>query len=736
MTRRRSGYDVRPLMLRELREQLPLIFLSLVAMLTMPAKCFLQAQQIEQDYADIDSFIMLAYADVSTYIVIAAMAVLTAMVLFHYLHNAQQTNFYHSQPMKRQTMFWSRFLTGLAILIPTYLIGAALTYACCMTIDAGATAVPRVFGEKLLIELALMLIVYAASVLSCVLSGSAVVALILTVGIQYGAMLLWLCGLIIVDWFYPAKLLLISDFEYGFLSPIYNTLTRFALTPDYSTDLHDYNTDLTDGMFYSREALYCAIAYLLAAVIITLLAVGLYRLRKSERTGKAMAFPVLRTPIKYIAMTICAVICAAWMFKMTDMKLTFYLGLAIGMFAAHFILEIMFARSLRAMFSHQLSLWIYVIAACACVVLLRLDVTGFNTELPDRTDIVAANVFSDEKALSCTYVENQDGTIKSSRWIYDKLTEDMLAERENVDAIYAMAQRGAASMREYRFGITENERYNIAFTLSDGSVFVRSYYLGSSDLGSEEMQVLTERASDVRFSGEYLGTRTSAANVDASQTSSILVVNGSQIYDGGTTIDDPEVIAQLLESIKNESQTLTKKYVTHHLPVMVLHVNGAGAERAQNASYLGNIIDTQLECIKSDDYNIPLYACEKNTVKLLQAQGIKVARYDYGDIDRITFDVSEAETESYGNMLRDSVTVSWSGKVNDADDFEYVLSGSAADAIWECCDPAAYNMRDDSCYMYIDAKDYSCSVSYMSGSAPSGLNRFKIQDDSETSDTE
>ncbi len=729
MTRKNSGYKTGQLMRRELRRQLPLAFLSVLAMLlVLPGQLLLDIQSINQrligSQLDLNGALEeLAedlYLDPLTGLLLIALPILVAMTLFHYLHVPQQTAFYHAQPMRRSALFRSRFWTGILLQVPPYLVSVLLMFAICAASGYGDILSLRLFGSKLLVELGLLFVIYAVSVLSCVLTGSAVAALVLNFGIQFGLMTTWMSVQYLVRWFYPSALPVYEDWGFSVLSPIFRYLTDIIGRISFA-----WESDGTGLFAYDSRSIVCAVIYCAVAVVMVIASLQLYRLRRSERTGSAMAFALIRVPVKYVAMLTSAVFFGEFLHMSTGLKFTFYLGMLLGIFAAHFLIEVLFERRLGAMFAHQSSLWIFVAAATVCVVLLRLDITGYNSRLPERAAIVGANVVSSIDSLSCDIppVQEEQEEGWNNQKLRDRATGQVLTQTENLDEIYALAQRGAESMKDYRIGILDDhEQYVIGFRLADGSTFVRTYYT-SGDEQSETCKLVENRLTKVRFSEEYLTTRTAAARADAAKTASIYVTNSTQVYEGGTTLTNPETIAQLLAAVKEESAMLTEDYVIRHLPVMVLHVNGRQSRRARDED-----TDTALTC-GIGDYNIPIYSCEEKTVDLLQAQGISVARYDYSVIRSIYLDVTETKQE-FGTMLAGAEEEYWSGTVRDADDFAYVLSGSAATDLLDSCDAVVSAHTDRNHQGFFDyvsenGEEATVSIGYLEGMVPEGLGRYR-----------
>lgn len=695
----------------ELRRQYPLCLLSLVALLlALPGSFMYFLRWVQNDWVD-DGMNSVYYAreqltrsfyfNRATFVVLGVLAVLSAVVVLHYLHNHKQTEFYHALPVGRIPLLVSRIIVGVLAVLPAYVISFAALLATCTVFGKTGLLCAPLLLQKALLEISTFFIVYAISVLACVLTGSTVAALTVDAFLQCCCYLVWQSAMQLIRWFYPSCLLISSDWNMTFLSPLYFFWRRTEVGGDiYIQNLMNKDGFLDTAKAIGQHRLYAEtgmlpamIGYIVAAAILLAAAVWIYRLRRSERTGTAIAFRGIRLPLKYLAMTMAAIGLGELLLTFTNFLPLLFLGLAAGAVLAAVAVEMLFQLDFRGAVSKPGSLLGYLVVAAIVVAVMQLDVTGYNTKLPERSQIVSANVFSDDAALSVSGgdTEELESDIEYNKWMRDALQDSQLASKENLDAIYSMAQRGVQSMRGKRQLITNNARYNIAFTLADGSTFVRSYYL-SGDEQSAEYRVLVQRAAAVRFSKEYLSSRTPAVLADPKKTQAIIVQNSSQADFDGELITDSNVIDALLTTIQKESQQLTKEYVLKHPAIMVLQTKPTGdtnfAKQLENGTVPSE--EYRLTFGQKNAYGIPVYACEKETIRLLQEQGIRVRRFDKADISMLELHYYQSmDTKSMQQSLDSNADYldDKSGKIREPQLFDDLLTGAVATSIVQCCDP-------------------------------------------------
>lgn len=736
MTQAKSTCKLSTLVAGELRRQYPLCLLSLVVLLlTLPGTFVYSMQTIKNTWSDggmssvyyaRELMTRAFYFNRATFIVLGALAVLVATVVLHYLHHRKQTDFYHSLPIGRFPLMISRIIVGIVAVVPAYLIAfAAMCILCSVYGKSGLLSAPLLL-QKGLLELSAFFIVYAISVLACVLTGSTVAALTVNAFLQSCCYLLWQCAMQVLAWFYPSALFVQRDWDMTFLSPLYffwtktdNTWSVYSARLVNQDGFLDTTKAIGEHRLYAETGmLYIIVGYLLAAAVLLGLAVLIYRIRRSERTGTAIAFRGIRLPFKYLAMTMAGIALGKVLLTFTNFLPTLFLGMAAGAVLAAIAVEMLFQLDFRAAISKPASVLGYLVAMAAVVTAMQLDVTGYNTQLPERSQIVSANVFSSDSVLSAaesSTVETDDADWDNqyNQWVQYILENRPLTAKENIDEVYSMAQRGVQSMRGKRQQITAHTQYNIAFTLADGSTFVRSYYLSGED-ESAEYRVLAQRAAAVRFSEEYLSSRTPAALADPQKTQALVVQNSSQADFDGEVITDADVIEMLLSTIKRESQQLTKDYVLEHPAIMVIQTKPTSDTDFTKQLEKGTLPTEAYRLMfnAEDSYCIPVYGCEEETIRLLQQQGIHVRRFDKESISMLELHYYQSMDAKSMQESLDANDTEYlddkSGKIRDPELFDDLLTGAVASSIVQCCDPIVegegVSQRFEG-YLYTEATD-------------------------------
>ena len=374
-------------------------------------------------------------------IVFIVLAVVCGVSMFAYLHSRQKVDFYHSLPISRTRLFANNFLTGVVCTFSTYFVMLAVTVACSYAMGCGEAVRWNEIGGAVLCNLIVFLLIYALTVLTTIVCGNTIITLLLLVWVFFSPLLLGMLQIGLFEKFYETY----TSNTGGLLE------TAMKLTPVvlYFV-LHGthYIGERVMGVPQPGEPAFgLLIGYLIAAVVVTALAVFLFRIRKSERAGTALAFEPAKLPIKvYMCLVIGATF--GWLFGVMAGNFWFWPGLVIGTVLFHWIVEIIYAFDFRAIFAKPLHLLAILVVLFAGMLAMQFDVTGYDTWLPDREDITAVDI--------------------------NVVTTPQLTDPSNIDAVYRLMEigvqyvEGEAPQAEFYRGVT------VACQL--GGRTVRRYY--------------------------------------------------------------------------------------------------------------------------------------------------------------------------------------------------------------------------------------------------------------------
>lgn len=454
------------------------------------------------------------------------MAVVCGVALFAYLHNRQKVDFYHSLPISRTRLFANNFLTGIVCTFSTYFVMLAITLACTFAMGCGEAVHWDEIGGAVLCNLIIFLLVYALTVLTTVFCGHTVITLLLLVWVFFSPMLIRILQIGLFTNFYETYTSADAYYNLGlaaFLSPVFQ---YFGID-----GLHFRGSSFVFGGTDGSSALGLLVGYLIAAAVVTALALFLFRIRRSERAGTALAFTPTKLPIKVY---ICLVMGVAfgWVFGMIAGNFWFWPGLVIGTVLFHWIVEIIYAFDFRAIFAKPLHLLAILVVLFAGMLAMQFDVTGYDTWLPDREDLTAVDISGSG--------------------------EPALTEPSNIDAVYRLMEIGVQTMQEeYTDGDGSLSYTFVTVRCQMGSrTAARQYKLPET----EEVQTLLNQ---IYQSEEYKRAkwplfRFEEASTDPDRQSNLTISAHTAAGELSAEVSNTAQVTQIITTLREESLIRTE----------------------------------------------------------------------------------------------------------------------------------------------------------------------------------
>ena len=391
----------------------------------------------------------------------AVFGIFFAMAMFAYLTNSRATNGMHAMPIRREGLFLTHYLAGLFCQVVTLLVSfalAALVTAAFGVFDGYAV------GMGLLLCVLLVLFFYSFGVLCMVCVGQ-----ILAGAVFYG----------ILNFLFVGMEVLLRSFAGNFLYGYDGRSSAFSTAPlsppvEIASSLSvSYVYDGIDPIGVRVFHLGTFAAYAAAGLVLAALALLLYRKRRSEMTGNTVAIGWLRPVFKY-GVALCSAfslgqLLSYFVFELTDS--TYTAGALIGtigcmIFAGligYYAAEMLLKKSFRVFKTS----WKGALATSAVLILIGLsfplDLTGYQTRVPEQSDIVSATVD--------LYGGNVSGSFNLSG------QESIALLRDAHCAVITDKARQTEYNRRYVPFNGDTCTLRITYELADGTELFRSYDL-------------------------------------------------------------------------------------------------------------------------------------------------------------------------------------------------------------------------------------------------------------------
>ena len=435
---------------------------TLIWLLLLPVTLFIRLSDRHIVYSRPTLSYELLNTGLPTGVMMAAVfGIFFAMAMFAYLTNSRATNGMHAMPIRREGLFLTHYLAGLFCQVVTLLVSfalAALVTAAFGVFDGYAV------GMGLLLCVLLVLFFYSFGVLCMVCVGQ-----ILAGAVFYG----------ILNFLFVGMEALLRSFAGNFLYGYDGRSSAFSTAPlsppvEIASSLSvSYVYDGIDPIGVRVLYLGTFAAYAAAGLVLAALALLLYRKRRSEMTGNTVAIGWLRPVFKY-GVALCSAfslgqLLSYFVFELTDS--TYTAGALIGTIACmifagligYYAAEMLLKKSFRVFKTS----WKGALATSAVLILIGLsfplDLTGYQTRVPEQSDIVSATVN--------LYGGNVSGSFNLSG------QESIALLRDAHCAVITDKARQTEYNRRYVPFNGDTCTLRITYELADGTELFRSYDL-------------------------------------------------------------------------------------------------------------------------------------------------------------------------------------------------------------------------------------------------------------------
>ena len=342
---------------------------------------------------------------------------LCAMAVWGYLHNTRSVGLMHTLPIRREGLFLTNFLSGLTMTLIPY----AVTGILCVVVSlCGGAFDARGLAVTVLAVLGESFFYFSSATFVAFITGNVFAMPPLYALLHFLAVLL--------DW-------LISSFAQGFifgfsthytgvaewLSPTVYLVSRVHPDGQYA----EVQRTLADGTSYTDSVLtavdlenfWLVGVYALAGLALALLALLLYRSRRSETAGDVVAVGWLRPVFRYGVAGLCALLGGQLLYSLfwygfqqgayydtLPMVVCLLAAGTIGYYGASMLL----AKSLRVFRGSWRGL-AFVLAGCALVCcVLHFDLLGVADRVPEASQIRSVDIRVSDNSYTFTPEQDAD----------------------------------------------------------------------------------------------------------------------------------------------------------------------------------------------------------------------------------------------------------------------------------------------------------------------------------------
>ena len=447
----------------------------------VPVALFSELSAYQGSYSAADASSLLLNAGVRGGVFISfVFGLFFAMLSFSHLTQSSATNGFHALPVRRETIFLTAYLTGLfcqiSSILVTFLLGAAISAPLHLSFwSVTAAAMGSAMLEAVFF--------YSFAALCMMMTGQILAAPvfyfvgnILVPGMEY--LLRNFAGNFLYG--YSGH----TDVALGFLSPplyMYTMCTEVAIASIETCESDSYY--VTAYALEHRSFMILA-AYALAGLVIALIALLLYRTRKSEMTGSTVAFPWATPIFKYGVAFCTAVALGQFLYYFlfgqyrsggSDSLPGMILCMAAAGLVGYFAAEMLIKKSFRVFRAGAKGAVIVSLAFVLLGVTMSFDLTGYEKRVPDESEI--ESVYYTFSGMTNVTTDDAD-TIRRLTAAHQAIVKNRNEQARIADAW------DADTLSQSDYDGIEPFSLRLTYYLKDGSQLSRSYslYLRRSDL--------------------------------------------------------------------------------------------------------------------------------------------------------------------------------------------------------------------------------------------------------------
>lgn len=383
-----------------------------------------------------------------------------AWLSFFFLFSTRSTNFYAALPIRRESLFCTHYLSGLAVSIVPNL------FLCAITVVTTAVLGSMQIGSTLCALAACTLsylCFYSFAVLCCVVVGNAVAMPIIY---------------IILNFAVPVIELIMRSLLSAF---VYGMPTRANQFDVFSPLWKLMNSDFFNMylMYEDKETFrFIEWSYLFviagAGLVIAVIAFLLYRRREMERSGDVVAVKWLRGVFQYAVTFGCSLVIGIFLVEIitngqfdgnfAPVVISLLIGAFIGYFAARMLLK----KTVRVFSSGWKQFAVCVGIIVVSLLLIRFDAFGYAQFVPDKEDVTSAEIAT--WGTRTEYPVEDAEAIEKTVLLHQRLID----ERENISRIDDPDDFGAWNS------------FDVTYHLKNGKTVIRNYSFYQSETNKSD----------------------------------------------------------------------------------------------------------------------------------------------------------------------------------------------------------------------------------------------------------
>ncbi len=411
------------------------------------------------------------------------------------LNNRVSADFYHSTPLRRESIFLTRVIIGILTYLITFVLSVIIVMLICettpLTEGYGALIFKQIM-KNVGYALVSFLMMFSVTVFSGMLCGTTVMQLLMTAYFN-----------LVVFVYYISTFLTLSRFLEVFNANWYfeseETVNIVPFARFFSIDFLE-KIKTVDFCFF-----------IIGSFLLLVASLALYKFRRIEKAGTPIVFDGFTAFFRYSVIIPATLLGGLFLYAFDSNDIWYYMGLILGAILSFMLLNTIIAKNARKMFVGIKGFGIYA-AVMACVIaLVGFDAFGLDGYIPNGDNIKSVEITLRNQLSEIKF---EDRNVISAAIELDKHGRDIInLEEIETSQVYITssedAEKYALPLDVYTEEVDvvvdhsfyprnrETYRYNVVYYPKFGLPIARAHYV---QVDSEYLKALLKTVAD---SAEY-----------------------------------------------------------------------------------------------------------------------------------------------------------------------------------------------------------------------------------------
>ena len=404
-------------------------------------------------------------------------AVLSAWTVYSYLYTSRSASAFHTLPIRREGLFWSNYLSGLAWLLISNLFIFVLSVL--SQLMFGSLEIGYLLQWLGIVSLQCVFF-FGFGTFCAMLTGQGFALIVIYAVLNFAAVIIEVITRFCLSLFCYG-VTTYSSMTFASLSPVYMLIAKARVV----SNMIGQNVYSYSFSGWTTLIIYCVVGLLFAAV-----ALLIYKRRKSESASEFIAAAALRPVFKYFYAFIGSLVLGALFYSIifgfsgyepTGSAIPMLSCMVIGGFLGYHITAMLLSKSFRVFKKTSLGFVIYTLALIAFVMAFEFDVFGVERYSPEPGSVNSLNVSTNGNTL------NYD----------DEAVIQRIAAAQKAISADKVAHESFMRQNKYLFNTPQTSYPNVvnlsfSYTLKSGKTVFRRYTLytaSDDDIGAKSKRL-------------------------------------------------------------------------------------------------------------------------------------------------------------------------------------------------------------------------------------------------------